>query len=433
MTRQAKIGWVSAGALVVANMIGTGVFTSLGFQLEDVRNTWSIVFLWSLGGLVALAGAFSYAELGAYYRRSGGEYHYLSELYHPLVGYLSGWVSLTVGFAAPVALAAMAMGAYLYQLTGIPPKWLAAAVVLLTSLAHSTSIRQSSLFQNSLTLLKLVLILGFIVAGLTMTTEYEALDWSGKWQEELLLPAAAVSLVYVTYSYTGWNAAAYIVEEIEQPARNLPRGLIYGTLIVVVLYELLQLVFLKNASYGQLSGQLEIGQVVAVNLFGLRGGQLVSTAIALFLLSSVSAMIWVGPRVSLVMAEDHALWRFLKYKNEHEVPVRAVWFQSAISLLMIATGTFEQVLLYCGFILQLFSALSVAGIIKLRLRGVDLPYRSPAYPWMPLFFLIVSAWIIVFLLFEQPLESAIGLGILVLGLVTYWWSGRMGLDGRMDG
>jgi len=425
MTKQAKIGWISAGALVVANMIGTGVFTSLGFQLEDVRNTWSIVFLWSLGGLVAMAGAFSYAELGAYYRRSGGEYHYLTELYHPLVGYLSGWVSLTVGFAAPVALAAMAMGAYLYQLTGIPPKWLAGSVVLITSLAHSASIRQSSLFQNSLTLLKLVLILGFIIAGLTMTTEYEAIDWSARWQEELLLPAAAVSLVYVTYSYTGWNAAAYIVEEIDQPARNLPRGLIYGTLIVVILYELLQLVFLKNASYGQLSGQLEIGQIVAENLFGLRGGQLVSTAIALFLLSSISAMIWVGPRVSLVMAEDHALWRFLEYKNEHEVPVRAVWFQSVISLLMIATGTFEQVLLYCGFILQLFSALSVAGAVKLRISGADLPYRSPAHPWMPLIFLAVSAWIIVFLLFEQPVESAIGLGILALGLVTYWLSRRM--------
>jgi len=426
MSKQAKkIGWVSAGALVVANMIGTGVFTSLGFQLESTQNTWTILILWSVGGVVALAGAFSYAELGAYFKRSGGEYHYLSQLYHPLVGYLTGWVSLTVGFAAPVALAAMAMGAYLEQMTGIPPKATAISMVLVATIAHSFSIKQSSLFQNILTLLKLVLIVGFVIVGLIVVTEYNALDWSGEWRSEILMPAAAVSLVYVTYSYTGWNAAAYIVEEIKTPSVNLPKGLINGTLIVTVLYVLLQFVMLKNATYNQLSGELEVGQIVARNLFGDYGGNIVSTAIALFLLSSISAMVWVGPRVSLVMAEDHALWRFLNYKNEREIPVRAVWFQSAISFLMIATGTFEQVLVYCGFILQLSSALSVGGTLLLPREEGKLPYRNPAHPWLPVIFLIVSAWIVIFLLYEQPLESGIGVGILILGLITYWISKRM--------
>ena len=425
MTRTAKIGWMSSAALVVANMIGTGVFTSLGFQLESTPNTWSILILWSIGGVVALAGAFSYAELGAYFRRSGGEYHYLSELYHPLLGYLSGWVSLTVGFAAPVALAAMAMGAYLQQMTGVPPRATALVMVLIATAAHSFSIRQSSFFQNALTLFKLLLIAGFILAGLTAGAANPALDWSGAWTEELLLPAAAVSLVYVTYSYTGWNAAAYIVEEIETPERSLPKGLVYGTLVVTVLYVLLQYVFLRNASVEQMSGQLEIGQITARNLFGAYGGHIVSAAIAFFLLSSISAMTWVGPRVSLVMAEDHELWRFLRCKNKRDVPVRAVWFQSVLSLLMIGTGTFEQVLLYCGFILQFFSALSVAGTIILRRRGADLPYRSAAYPVLPLIFLAVSLWILLFLLLEQPVESAIGAGILLAGLLSYRISKQM--------
>lgn len=425
MKQKAKIGWTSAGALVVANMIGTGVFTSLGFQLQSIQNTWSILFLWSIGGVVALAGAFSYAELGAYYKRSGGEYHYLSALYHPVVGYLSGWVSLTVGFAAPVALAAIAMGAYVQSMLGISPKVIAMVVVIGATLVHSFSIRQSSVFQNVITLLKLLLITAFALVGLFLSHGQQALDWSAAWQHEMLLPVFAVSLVYVTYSYTGWNAAAYIVDEIKAPEKNLPKGLINGTLVVTVLYVLLQFVFLKNASFQQLTGQLEIGQIVANNLFGDAGGKVVSTAIALFLLSSISAMIWVGPRVSLVMAEDYALWRFLKYTNASDVPVRAVWFQSVISLIMIATGTFEQVLLYCGFILQMFSALSVAGTIKLRRAGVELPFRNPFHPWLPLVFLGISLWILIFLISEQPLESAIGLGIVILGWFTYYISKKI--------
>ena len=396
--------------------------------MESTQNTWSILILWSIGGLVALAGAFSYAELGAYYKRSGGEYHYLSELYHPLVGYLAGWISLTVGFAAPVALAAMAMGAYVEHMISVSPQVTALVVVLGATLVHSFSVRQSSIFQNVITFLKLLLIIGFVLAGLLMTYEKQALDWSAEWQAELLLPAFAVSLVYVTYSYTGWNAAAYIVSEIRTPEKNLPRGLINGTLIVTVLYVLLQFVFLKNASFQQLKGELEVGQIIANNLFGSSGGDLVSTAIALFLLSSISAMIWVGPRVSLVMAEDYKLWRFLKYKNVSDVPVRAVWFQSGISVLMIATGTFEQVLLYCGFILQMSSALCVAGTIKLHRKGVELPFRNPFHPWLPVVFLGVSLWILVFLIYEQPLESGIGFGIIILGWITYWISNKMSIS-----
>lgn len=415
-----KIGARSATALVIANMIGTGVFTSLGFQLADTQNSISILLLWVLGGVIALAGAFSYAELGAYFKRSGGEYHFLSELYHPLVGYLSGWVSLTVGFAAPIALAAMAMAAYLAESIPVSPAWMATLVILFVSIVHSVNIQRSSRFQVFTTALKVILIFGFVILGFVLAPAVpNALDWSSSWQQEIILPAFAVSLVYVTYAYSGWNAAAYILDEIREPARNLPRALILGTLIVTILYVLLNWVFLRHAGLEALTGKVEVGQVVAEQLFGQSGGQWISLAIALFLISSISAMVWVGPRVSLVMAEDHRLWRFLNNRNEHGIPVRAVWFQSALSILLVWSGTFEEVLLYCGFILQLFAGLAVIGTFILRRRQQPLPYRNPTHPWLPILFIIASLWILSFLLIERPTESLFGLANLAAGWMSY--------------
>ncbi|MEZ5032710.1 MAG: amino acid permease [Saprospiraceae bacterium] len=415
-----KIGARSATALVIANMIGTGVFTSLGFQLADTTNTVSILLLWCLGGAIALAGAFSYAELGAAFRRSGGEYHYLSQLYHPLVGYLSGWVSLTVGFAAPVALAAMAMAAYLAKSVPVSTTGMATAVIVLVTVIHSVSIRRSSRFQLATTALKVLLILGFVALGLVLPPAVSnALDWSASWQQEIMLPAFAVSLVYVTYAYSGWNAAAYIVDEIRQPARNLPRALILGTLLVTVLYVLLQGVFLRQAGLAELTGKVEVGQVVATQLFGRTGGDWVSLAIALFLVSSISAMVWVGPRVSLVMAEDHRFWQFLRQQNRHGIPVRALWFQSGLSILLVWTGTFEEVLLYCGFILQLFAMLAVLGTFLLRRKQIAMPYLNPTHPWLPALFILASLWILGFLLWERPEESLFGLANLAVGWITY--------------
>lgn len=415
-----KIGARSATALVIANMIGTGVFTSLGFQLADTQNSISILLLWVLGGVIALAGAFSYAELGAFFKRSGGEYHFLTELYHPLVGYLSGWVSLTVGFAAPIALAAMAMSAYLAESIPVSTTWMATCVILFVSIVHSVNIRRSSRFQVFTTALKVILIFGFVILGFVLAPAVpNALDWSSSWQQEIVLPAFAVSLVYVTYAYSGWNAAAYIIDEIREPARNLPRALILGTLIVTILYVLLHWVFLRQAGLEALTGKVEVGQVVAEQLFGKPGGQWISLAIALILISSISAMVWVGPRVSLVMAEDHRLWSFLNNRNEHGIPVRAVWFQSTLSILLVWSGTFEEVLLYCGFILQLFACLAVIGTFILRRLQQPLPYRNPTHPWLPILFIIASIWILSFLLMERPTESLLGLANLAAGWITY--------------
>nr|WP_299344878.1 amino acid permease [Allomuricauda sp.] len=423
MGKSQSIGWLTATAIVIANMIGAGIFTSLGFQLVSTQNSWSILVLWSLGALMALCGALSYAELGTFWSRSGGEYHFLSRAFHPLLGYLSGWVSLTVGFSAPIALAAMAMGEYIAPYLSIPGLSLALGVVLLISFFHSLSINKSSILQNLTTAFKVVLIGVFIYYGIIQTSEVSALRWDTSWREEILLPAFAVSFVFVSFSYSGWNAAAYIVDEIHNPRKTLPRALLLGTVVVSILYLLLNFVFLKQNPLNALQGELEVGQITAISLFGKTGGELISFAIALMLISSISAMVWAGPRVTQVMGEDHLLWQWFSKKTKKAIPVRAIWLQTAMTLLLLLTGTFEQVLIYSGFVLQLFAALTVAGVFVVRSKkGMAKPkdaFRSPLFPIPQLIFLILSAWILIYLLIAQPLETGLGLLNLILGLIVY--------------
>ena len=390
MQQHRKIGWGSAAAIVVANMVGTGVFTTLGLQLKYLQNTWTILSVWIIGGAIALFGAFSYAELGARLPRSGGEYHFLSRIYHPLVGYLSGWISLTVGFSASIALAAMAMAIYIEPFFHISRQWIALFTICGIALAHSFSIRQSSVFQNSFTLLKLLLLIFLIWMGLERSPHEHALDWSNAWKTEIVQPSYASLLVYVMYAFSGWNAASYIVEEINSPERNLPRAL-----------------------------------VVTERMFGEQAGRIVSLLIALLLIASISAMTWVGPRVVRAMANDFQLWRFFGKDNERGIPVRAIWLQTAISSFMVLTSSFEKILLYSGFVLQFFTTLTVVGVMVLRYReGPPKGYRSPAYPLFQVLFLIFSIGLLVVLVKQEPENSLWGFVNVALGAGSYWWNRR---------
>ena len=420
MSRPNSIGLSTATAIVVANMIGVGIFTSLGFQLVDTVNTWSIIILWSLGALMALCGALSYAELGTYWVRSGGEYHFLSKAFHPILGYLSGWVSLTIGFSAPVALSGMALGEYIAPYLGVPGIVLAILTILTISFFHSISIKRSSTFQNTATLLKVFLILLFVYFGLTHTPVASAYLWDHSWKEEIILPAFAVSFVYVTFSYSGWNAATYIVDEIREARKNLPRALLLGTTVVSLLYLLLNFVFLRHNPLEVIRGQLEIGQITAISLFGEKGGELISFGIALMLISSIGAMVWAGPRVTQVMAEDHGLWRWFAIKTKNKIPLRAIWLQTTITLMLLFTGTFEQVMIYSGFVLQLFAALVVAGVFVVRRKNkTKRGFRSPFFPIPQIIFLVLSFWVLLYLIIAQPLETGLGLLNLLLGFLVY--------------
>jgi len=423
-----KINFTTGVAIVVANMIGTGVFTSLGFQVVDIKSGFVLLMLWAVGGLIALCGALSYGELAAALPRSGGEYHYLSHIYHPAVGFLSGWVSATVGFAAPTALAAMALGSYATSVwPGVAPKMLSILVVLLLTAVHATSTRAGSRLQVVVTVVKVVVLVAFIGVGVAVA-EPQPIHFapqSGDWHL-LLSPAFAVSLVYVSYAYSGWNAAVYLAGEVAQPQRNLPRILLTGTSIVLLLYIGMNFVFLYVAPLAKLAGQVEVGFVVATQLFGTAGGRLMGGLIAVLLISTISSMIFAGPRIVQVMGEDLPALRRLATVSSAGVPVRAMLLQTGLTVLFILTSSFQQVLVYAGFVLNLFTFLTVLGLFVLRWRQPELPrpYRAWGYPVTPLVFLLLSGWTLVFLLRDQPMESFYGLLTLLGGLVMYFISRR---------
>ena len=367
MPDTAKISWKTAAGLVMANMIGTGVFTSLGFQLLQVQNTWSIILLWVIGGIMALIGALIYAELGTHFKKSGGDYIFLSETLHPSIGYLYAWVSLTVGFSAPIAIAAMAMNNYLNPIirAGIYP---GLAFLLFIPLTHIFSIKRSSQFQNLFTLIKILFILGLIGIGLSLSNQIStsALDFSGTWKNEVVLPGFAVSLVYVFYAYTGWNAATYIVDEVREPQRTVPQALLVGTAIVTLLYLLLNGAFLYSAPMESMAGEMDVAKVAATNALGETGGRVMAGLISFGLVSALSAMIWVGPRVSQRMGEDFRGLRLLARKSRSGIPANAVLLQTVVVVVLILTSSFEQVLVYIELLLVLFALVTVAGVFWLR-------------------------------------------------------------------
>ena len=421
--RPYQITFLTGAALVIANMVGTGVFTSLGFQVLGIQSHFALLMLWVVGGLIALCGAVCYGELAAAMPRSGGEYHYLSQIYHPALGFLSGWVSATVGFAAPTALAALALGKYAQSVwPSLEPTWLSVAVVLALTAVHGSNTRAGSRLQIIITALKVAVLVAFIGAGL-LVGEGQPLHLTpatADWQV-LLTPAFAVSLVYVSYAYSGWNAAVYVTGEIKNPQRNLSRILLAGTAVVLLLYVGLNYVFLRSTPLAGLKGQLEVGFVAATSLFGPAAGRLMGGVIAALLVSTISSMIFAGPRIVQTMGEDIPALRFLAARSRAGIPVRALLLQTIITLAFILKPGFQGVLIYAGFVLNLFTFLTVLGLFILRWRKPSLPrpYRAWGYPFTPLFFLGLSGWTLLFILRDKPTESLYGLLTLVGGLLVY--------------
>ena len=422
-----SISLLTATFVVISNMVGTGIFTSLGFQVGDLPSGFVILFLWLIGGVCAFCGAVSYAELAAALPRSGGEYHFLSKVYHPAVGFLSGWLSVTVGFAAPIALAAMAFAKYFAGfIPGASPLLLSIGIATLAALVHVYSVSIGGKFQNVTTTFKLLLILVFIGAGMFASAHVEPLSFLPKAGDSKLITSTpfAVSLVYVMYSYTGWNASTYIVGEVRDPSRNVPLSVAIGSGLVTVLYLALNAVFLHVAPLDALKGQLDVGHVAANYIFGQNGGHLMAGLVCIGLVSSISAMTWIGPRVTMVMGEDWPALRFLASKNANGVPSRAIVLQYLIVVALLATASFEKVLTYVQFSLSFCSFLTVLGVFVLRMTQPALPrpYKAWGYPLTPILFLVISGWMLVYLLKSHRDESLAGLATLLAGLVVYFLS-----------
>lgn len=415
-------------------MIGTGVFTSLGYQLMDIQSTFVLMMLWLVGGVTALCGALTYAELGARLPRSGGEYNFLTKIYHPSAGFISGWISATVGFAAPTALAAMTFGAYLEASIGqISSTLLAALLVVFLTFVHAFSRMASGGFQTLFTVLKVILILIFVVLVVVAVDSPQAVRLTPAPGDGLLLTSSAfaVSLIYVNYAFTGWNVATYITNEVDEPGKNMPFILFSGTALVLVLYLMLNYVFLYAAPMSAMEGKIEIGVIVAQYAFGETGGMVMGVLLATLLISTVSAMIIAGPRVLMVIGEDFRLFRLLSIRNGQGIPMLAIFVQSGITLFFILTSTFEEVLVMSGFVMGLNTFFAVLGVFILRLRdddSSDAPepkgYRTWGYPVTPLIFLSLMSWTLIYILLNRPQEGVAGLAIVAVGGVLYWVSER---------
>src|SRR5689334_1068881 len=414
--------WVAA-ALVVAGMVGVGVFTSLGFQVKDIPSGFAILLPWVIGGIVALCWVFSSGELSAMFPRSSGEYNFLGRTYHPAFGFVAGFVSATVGFSAPVALAAMAFGVYGQSiLPDAPPLAMAIAVVWAVSLVQLTGIRHSSTFQMIATVLKVVLIVAFLACGFVIGTP-QPISFAPQSSDFTYVFGApfAISLVFVMYSFSGWNAATYIIGEMKLPERNVPRAMLFGTLIVTVLYVALNAVFLHTAPISELAGKVDVARISGSHIFGELGGRVVGGLICFGLISSISAMMWIGPRVMMTMGEDIPALKIFARRSTSGAPAWAILFQLAVASLMLLTNKFDKVLEFIQFSLLFCSFFVVLGVIKLRITHPDLPrpYRAWGYPFTPLVILLVTGFMMYYLLTTKPEPSLLGLLIMLSGLLIY--------------
>ncbi|WP_026942090.1 APC family permease [Hellea balneolensis] len=424
----------TATAVIVANMVGTGVFTSLGFQLVDIQSVFAIMMLWIVGGIASLCGAATYAELGAALPRSGGEYNFLGRIYHPMAGFISGWVSAVIGFAAPIAAVSLAFGTYsTAALPGDYAPWiakaLACALVILVTLVHGRNRQASGGFQYGFTAIKVILILAFCLSAFIFTSNPQPispLPQAGDW--DIITSAAfGVSLIYVAYAYTGWNAAVYISGELENPQRDLPRILIFGTGLVMALYVLLNYVFLYAAPMEAMEGQVEIGYIAAKGIFGETGARIAGGMLSLLLISTVSAMTLAGPRALQAIGEDFKALKFLGKVNKDGIPRNAIYFQSAIALIYIVTSSFKAIVVFAGAMLALNSFLAILGVFVLRYREPDLPrpYKTWGYPVVPLVYLAITAFMLAFVVINEPDKALGGLGIILMGVVFYVVSARL--------
>jgi APA family basic amino acid/polyamine antiporter len=404
-------------------MVGVGVFTSLGFQLFDLTSGPQILFLWALGGFIALCGAFCYAEVAAMLPKSGGEYHFLRSIYHPSLGFMAGMLSAFAGFAAPTAITALAFGEYLHKAVGgIPVQHAAAGVILLGTAAHAVSTKTSARVQVGATGLKLVLIVIFIAAAWMMEGKGD-IRWAVDWKVDamaVLKPGFAVALLYVTYSYTGWNAAVYGLEEWTDPQRTVRRALLWGTVLVAVLYVGLNASFLHSSPVAELKGQEAVGHIAATSLFGDEAARMVSGLFAVGLFASASALLWAGPRVLGAMGRNMRSLSF--FAPRKDVPHLALLFQMTVALVLVYAAGLRDLMEATQIGLTLSTSLVVAGCMVMRIRHPELPrpVKVPFYPFPPLIFLAMAAFVIVYSANQNPKTTLVGAGVVVFFAVIWF-------------
>jgi APA family basic amino acid/polyamine antiporter len=408
-----QIGLVGATALVIANMIGVGIFTTTGYLLADMPSRGWVLFAWFIGGMMALLGAVCYGALARRLPESGGEYFFLSRTIHPSVGYISGWLSLFVGFSAPIAASAYGIGVYLKPwMFGVDPKWAGTIAILIIALVHGTGVRKGLLMQNLMVGLKLMLLVGFLSwVGFKLDEPTPMPSWDFQYG------AFSVSLVWIFFAYSGWNAVVYIAGEIKEPHRNLSKSMLLGTTAVIALYLALNVTLLWGADPEAIKGKENVASIVAESLGGTRLAGFISLLIVVSLTTSVSAMLMAGPRVYAKMAEDGYLPSWMKSPNPPGHANMAI--QLVVVLLMLWVPRFRDLITYIGFTLGIGTALTVGGLIRLkRKEGANI--RVPGWPVTPALFLAMVLWVTLFSIWNNPLPSFLGLLTVGAGWLAWW-------------
>ncbi len=434
---QRKLGLFPATNIVIANMIGAGIFTTSGLLMTGLNNPLLMLTLWIVGGLIALCGALSYGELGATMPGAGGEYLFLSKLYHPIFGFLSGWVSFMVGFSAPIAASALGFSEYFTRALpglsgwlqdsgimqpGLTKKLIALSIILIFTLIHYRGIRYGARIQNALTLLKVLLIIILLTAGFSSGNgSFLNFSKGGDLPSGLAgWKTIGLSLMWIMFAYSGWNASTYLGAEIKDPSRILPKSLIYGTGIVVILYLGINFLYIYSIEPQAMKGVISIGGLAMGNLFGKPAEVLFSVLIAFALFSSLSAFIIIGPRVYYSMARDGLFFRSVaKIHPKFLVPSNSILLQGLIASVLAVSGTFEQVLTFMGFSLGIFPLLTIAGVWKIRKNGTS-AVKIKGFPVTQFIYIITGILILVLSYLERPAESSVALGTVAVGVPVYY-------------
>jgi len=416
-----RLGLGSATALVVANMVGTGVFTTSGLLMADLGSAWLVLLAWVLGGLVALLGALCYGALARHIPESGGEYVFLSRTLHPALGYLAGWVSLVVGFAVPLGVLAYAFGQYMSALGGAAlasPRLTGTVIILVAATTHAFSLTAGARAQAIAVAVELVVITLFTGFGMGQLAHEGLCNVAAPGR----MAGMGVALVIVSYSYQGWNAAVYVGGEVAEPKKNLPRALILGTAIVTALYLGLNAVFVLGTPAALLAGKIDVGRIAALVLGGPRLAKLVSGLIAFVIAICISSLVMAGPQIAARMAADGFLPRVLAVRPGRP-PRVALLAQTVVGIAALWMAAFASLLTYVGFTLGLVFAATVLGLVWQRHKqGPAL--KIPGWPWVPTLFLVFVLGSTAFTVAERPRESLVGLATLAIGLPAYWLQKR---------
>jgi APA family basic amino acid/polyamine antiporter len=433
------VSTLPAAALVVSNMIGIGVFTSLGFQVNDLSSqltgsVFPLIMLWVIGGALAMCGALCYAELATALPRSGGEYHFLSRIYHPGVGFCTGLCSATIGFAAPIAVSAQVFGQYLVRafpaLAHVVPNnsehAAAFLLVILVTAAHLRSLRFTGTFQAAATGMTILLIISFVIFGFS-SAPAQPITFAPHFSDCRILFGGVFfsSLIWVMYSYSGWNAAAYIVEEVRNPSQALPRALILGTGFVIALYVAVNAVFLYSTPLAALNGKLEVAHIAGAQIFGPIGARITSALICVGLVANVSGMMWVGSRVAEAIGATYPVLGFLGRTSRTRIPYIALIYQFAVVFILLFFKP-DNIVNYVGSILLFWSLLAVLGVIVLRFREPNLPrpYRTWGYPVTPIIFALITVFCLVQNSEIHLRETLIGAATVLIGIPIFLWASR---------